>query len=63
MFLCYFFLKNICACIFGFNDKFISHIKFLLKSKGLLDQHTQILTKQTLVFFFSQIKKCFLFFT
>ena len=47
MFLCYFFLKNICACIFGLNDKFISHIKFLLKSKGSLDRHTQILTKQT----------------
>jgi hypothetical protein len=47
-----FFLKNICACIFGLNDKFISHIKFLLKSKGSLNRHTQILTKQTLAFFF-----------
>ena len=58
------FLKNIYiyACIFELNDKFISHSKFLLKFKGSLDRHTQNLTKQTFVFFFSQIKKLFLFF-
>jgi len=38
--------------MFGLNDKFISHIKFLLKSKSLIDWHDQILTKQILVFFF-----------
>ena len=56
------FKKKHYACIFELNDKFIRHNKFLLKSKGLLDRHTQNLTKQIFVFFFSQIKKCFLFF-